>query len=161
MQLLIAFLVGTLFAIGLGVAGMTQPGKVVGFLNLTGGWDPSLAFVMIGAILVYMPGIKILLRHRKQPVLAPRFELPSRRDITPRLVGGAAMFGMGWGLAGFCPGPALASTATGTGKVAAFLVAMVAGMLLYKAVDAALSKRPARTTTPPRPTSTRRHAGAH
>ncbi|PIE18655.1 MAG: hypothetical protein CSA66_04300 [Proteobacteria bacterium] len=160
MQLLVAFLVGTLFAVGLGVAGMTQPGKVVGFLNLAGDWDPSLMFVMLGAILVYMPGLHLLLRKREHPLLAPRFQLPTRRDITPRLVGGAALFGVGWGLAGFCPGPAIAANATGTSKIAVFMVAMVAGMLLFNVVDAALSRRAAAAKARVEPPAAQRQAEA-
>jgi len=128
MYTFLAFLAGLVFSVGLAIAGMTQPQKIVDFLNLAGDWDPSLAFVMVGAILVYAPGLRLVLR-RKDPILGGRFQLPTRRDLTPSLVGGAALFGVGWALAGFCPGPAIASVVTTTPKVLVFVGAMTAGMV--------------------------------
>jgi len=123
---LFAFASGLLFALGLGIAGMTQPSKVIGFLDLFGDWDPSLAFVMAGAIAVYMP-VFWWARGR----LAPRLHLPTRKDLDVRLVVGAAMFGVGWGLAGYCPGPALVSLPTLGGSALAFGAAMLGGMHLH------------------------------
>jgi uncharacterized membrane protein YedE/YeeE len=121
------------FAVGLGLAGMTRPGKVLAFLDVRGAWDPSLAFVMVGAIATH-----VLLRRpivaRRAPVLAPRFALPVSRDIDGRLVAGATIFGVGWGLAGFCPGPAITSLAGGHAEPAMFVAAMLTGMTLYRVV---------------------------
>jgi uncharacterized membrane protein YedE/YeeE len=123
----VAFASGLLFAVGLGIAGMTQPSRVIGFLDVFGAWDPSLALVMAGAIAVYMP---VFWGTRR--VLAQRLHLPTRKDVDVRLVAGAAMFGVGWGLAGYCPGPALVSLATLTAPALAFGVAMLAGMRLHR-----------------------------
>lgn len=130
MSKLYAFASGLLFAIGLGIAGMTQPSRVLAFLDVLGAWDPSLMFVMIGAIAVYMPAFWSARR-----VLAPRLHLPTRKDIDVRLVAGSAMFGVGWGLAGYCPGPALVSLATLTGPALLFGVAMFAGMRLHRVLE--------------------------
>ena len=126
----VAFVSGLLFALGLGVAGMTQPSRVLAFLDVAGSWDPSLAFVMAGAIAVYMP-IFWWARGR----LAPRLHLPTRKDIDVRLVVGAAMFGVGWGLAGYCPGPALVSLATLTGPALVFAIALLVGMSLHRVLE--------------------------
>ena len=128
--ILAAFACGLVFAAGLVAGGMTQPAKVVGFLDVTGAWDPSLALVMGGAL-----GTHALLRRfvltRSRPLLAPAFSVPTRQDLDRRLVAGAAIFGVGWGLGGFCPGPAL--VALGGGMPAALVVvpAMLVGMLLH------------------------------
>ena len=129
-QNLVALVAGLLFAVGLGIAGMTQPEKVINFLDITGTWDPSLAFVMGGAILVYMP-IMRLMRRRGRAVLAPTLQLPTRNDLDARLLLGSALFGIGWGLAGYCPGPALVSLTSLTVPALAFGAAMFAGMSLY------------------------------
>ena len=125
---------GLLFAFGLGLSGMTQPAKVVGFLDFAGNWDPSLAFVMLGAIMVHMVLSRLIL-HRPAPFFATAFSVPTRNDIDPKLIGGAALFGAGWGLGGFCPGPALTSLATGSFTVLIFVGAMIAGMGLFKLVE--------------------------
>ena len=131
MKWLTLFLSGLLFALGLGVAGMTQPEKVMAFLDIFGNWDPSLMFVMMGAIGVNM----ILYRwsnQRECPVYSSQFTHPRHRKITVRLIIGAAIFGVGWGLAGYCPGPALVSTASGATPVFVFILSMLAGMILFR-----------------------------
>ena len=130
---LASLLIGTLFGAGLAISQMMNPAKVVGFLDVAGDWDPTLALVMAGALIAAWPGFA-LARRRKAPVLDGSFELPSRRDIDARLLGGAAVFGVGWGLSGFCPGPALAALGSGLWPVFAFVAAMAAGMLLYRAL---------------------------
>lgn len=127
---LVAMLSGLLFAVGLGIAGMTQPSKVIGFLDVAGDWDPSLAFVMGGAIVVYMPLLR-LVKSRGRAVLAPRLSLPTRKDLDARLLLGAALFGVGWGLAGYCPGPAIVSLTTLGGPALVFGAAMLGGMGLH------------------------------
>lgn len=123
----LSFGAGLLFAAGLGISGMTNANKVIAFLDVLGAWDPSLAFVMVGAIAVHMSLYKFILK-RPSPWLTSSFELPTRTDIDAHLVIGAAFFGMGWGLGGFCPGPALVSAA-GLGQEALIFVgAMVVGM---------------------------------
>lgn len=127
----VVFFSGFLFALGLGIAGMTQPEKIVGFLDFTGKWDASLAMVMVGAIGVHLVAYR-LIRRRAAPLLAPGFSVPSSDRIDRRLVIGAAVFGLGWGLAGYCPGPALVSLATG-GRVVVLVLGMLGGMAVYEA----------------------------
>ncbi len=127
----IEFLVGLLFGWGLLLSGMTDPGKVQGFLDLFGAWDPSLAFVMGGAILVGFFAFA-LAKRRTTTFFGGALHLPTSRDIDKPLVVGSLLFGAGWGLAGFCPGPGIVSMAAGEGKAAVFVVAMLAGMLLHK-----------------------------
>jgi hypothetical protein len=134
MATLSAFIVGVLFAIGLGVGGMTQPGKVVGFLDAFGKWSPSLAFVMVGALLVHMILYR-LIRKRNSPLLADKFQVPTRRDINRDLILGAALFGTGWGLAGFCPAPALTSLASMQTAPIVFVVSMLIGMLIFQKIN--------------------------
>ena len=131
-----ASLAGLLFALGLGIAGMTHPAKVLAFLDVGGAWDPSLALVMLAAIGVHAPLARLILR-RRRPLLTPAFSVPAARAVDARLVGGAAVFGIGWGLAGLCPGPAITLLATGTPTAVAFVAAMVAGM----AIEAARERR--------------------
>jgi uncharacterized membrane protein YedE/YeeE len=138
MGILTAFLSGVIFALGLGISGMTRPGTVLAFLDVAGAWDPSLAFVMLGAIGTHALLLRAILA-RRTPVLAPRFALPTRREIDGRLVGGAALFGIGWGLAGFCPGPAITSLVGGRVEPLVFVAAMLGGMLLYERVLATVS----------------------
>ncbi len=133
-SMLTSFVSGVVFAVGLGIGGMTQPAKVIGFLDLAGNWDPSLAFVMIGAIGVHSIVYR-LIRNRPSPLFSQAFSLPTRTDIDPRLLLGAAIFGTGWGIAGFCPGPALTSLASGNLSPVIFSAAMIAGMFLYKFVE--------------------------
>lgn len=131
-QLWVAFGAGVVFALGVGIGGMTQPAKVIGFLDVLGNWDPSLAFVMVGAIAVYACSYRISLR-RSSPVLAPVFIMPTRHGIDVRLIAGAAVFGLGWGIAGFCPAPALTSMTSGQLAPVVFSVAMIAGMATHRA----------------------------
>ncbi len=126
-----AFAAGMLFALGLGLSGMTQPAKVTGFLDVFGAWDPSLAFVMVGAIGVHA-ALRPFIVRRAAPVLAPRFVLPTRHEVDGRLIAGAALFGIGWGLGGFCPGPAITALASSQSAVVVFVTAMLAGMWLYQ-----------------------------
>ncbi len=128
MRALSFFALGALFAIGLGISGMTQPTKVIGFLDVAGHWDPALMFVMGGAVVVTFLGYRWVLR-RPLPLLAGRFDIPTRSDIDASLLGGAALFGIGWGLAGFCPGPAIVALAGGSLDVLMFVAAMFVGFL--------------------------------
>lgn len=125
-----SFISGIIFALGLGISGMTRPIKVIGFLDFFGNWDPSLAFVMIGAICVCFVAYRRS-RTMRAPLLLPTFSLPSRDDLDARLVLGAAIFGAGWGLAGFCPGPAIVSLASGQATAVVFGGAMVLGVYLH------------------------------
>ena len=134
MQILAAFASGLVFGIGLILSGMTDPGKVIGFLDLAGSWDPSLAFVMGGAILVGVFAFRFA-GGRTKTLLGAAMRLPTNRDIDKPLVLGSLAFGVGWGLGGFCPGPALVSLGSGQEKAAVFVVAMLAGMLVYIAAD--------------------------
>ncbi|WP_062234962.1 YeeE/YedE family protein [Aureimonas sp. N4] len=130
-RILLALLSGLVFGIGLVVSQMVVPEKVLGFLDVFGAWDPSLAFVMGGAILVTAPAFA-LARRMGRPLAAPRFEIPTRRDIDARLLSGAAIFGLGWGLVGLCPGPALAAIGLALKPALVFVAAMVVGMLLFR-----------------------------
>lgn len=134
------FAVGLLFGIGLIIAGMTDPSKVLGFLDLFGLWDPSLAFVMGGAILVGVFAFAVA-RKRTTSFLGDAMRLPQARDIDRRLVLGGLAFGAGWGLAGFCPGPALVSLGSGEVKAAVFVLAMLAGMGVYELVEQRRAQR--------------------
>ena len=129
---LVACAGGALFSLGLAMSGMTDPAKVIGFLDVTGEWDPTLLFVMAGAVMVFGIAWRVS-RRLRAPVLAPGFpELPERIDR--RLLLGALLFGAGWGLAGYCPGPALASLGAGAAGSAPFVLAMIAGMYLHQLV---------------------------
>jgi len=124
---------GAVFALGLALGGMTIPAKITSFLDVGGAWDPALAFVMAGAIAVYAPAVRLLQR-RPRPLIAERFHWPTPRAIDARLVGGAALFGVGWGLSGYCPGPALASLTGGAPSAVVFVAAMIAGIAVTRAV---------------------------
>jgi uncharacterized protein len=125
---IVAFLAGLVFALGLGVGGMTRPSRVLAFLDVAGAWDPSLAFVMAGAVAVYAVAVRMA-AHMERPVHAAAFSWPTRDDVDAPLVLGAAIFGVGWGLAGLCPGPALTAIASGTPAAIVFVAAMLAGMV--------------------------------
>ena len=128
--LLASFVSGMVFALGLGISGMTRPVKVIGFLDFFGAWDASLAFVMIGAIAVYFAAYQWS-GEMSSPLLAADFSLPKRSDLDVKLIAGATLFGAGWGLGGFCPGPALTALASGAPPVLIFVAAMMAGMWLH------------------------------
>ena len=125
---------GTLFGAGLALGGMTDPARVRGFLDIAGNWDPTLAFVMGGAVIV-MAIVWRIQRFMVRPVFADSFSLPDRSDLTPKLVGGSALFGIGWGIAGLCPGPALAALVIEPLSAAVFIVAMLAGMGLVRLTE--------------------------
>lgn len=124
---LVALLAGITFGAGLILGGMTQPSKVLGFLDLGAGWDPSLAFVMGGAIAAHALAYRLVPRLRR-PLLAERFAIPTRKDIDGRLLLGAALFGAGWGLGGYCPGPGITAAVTGAAPPLLFVLTMLAGM---------------------------------
>jgi uncharacterized membrane protein YedE/YeeE len=140
-KIFMALLAGLLFGLGLILSGMTNPSKVQGFLDLTGNWDPSLAFVMGGAVLV---GSLVFSFATKRPksILGDAMRLPTATKIDRRLVLGGLTFGVGWGLAGYCPGPALASLAQGGSKPVLFFIAMLAGMALFEVLER-IKNRPA------------------
>ncbi len=128
MQILAALLSGLVFGAGLALAGMTNPMKVLSFLDVAGAWDPTLALVM-GSALAVNAAAYALIKRRPKPLFAAAFALPTRADLDARLLGGAALFGVGWALVGLCPGPALASLARGDAHVLGFVAAMGGGML--------------------------------
>lgn len=134
MQRLSEFLVGLIFGVGLILSGMTDPGKVIGFLDLFGQWDPSLAFVMGGAILVGVFAFAVA-KKRTTSMLGGAMQLPTARHVDKRLIIGSLAFGAGWGLAGFCPGPALVSLGAGEIKAAVFVLAMLIGMLAFEVAE--------------------------
>lgn len=138
MHRLVEFMVGLLFGLGLILAGMTDPGKVIGFLDLAGAWDPSLAFVMGGAIAVGVFAFAVA-KKRSTAILGGPMQVPSTCEIDRRLVIGSLVFGVGWGLAGFCPGPAVVATGAGHWQALLFTLAMLAGMAVHE-----LSAQPAR-----------------
>ena len=139
---IVAFVAGLIFAVGLGLAGMTNPNKVLNFLDITGDWDPSLALVMGAAILVYMPVYRRV-HKAAAPKFADQFVWPTSQDIDTRLVLGSILFGVGWGIAGFCPGPAIVATASGSLPVLAFFAAMLLGMLAWGQVNRWREAKPA------------------
>lgn len=140
MKILTSLLAGLVFGIGLIVSGMTNPAKVLGFLDLAGLWDPSLALVMGGAIAVGVVAFQIA-RRRSKSLLGEPMRLPASTRIDRRLLLGGLAFGAGWGLAGFCPGPALASLASGGAKPAIFSAAMFGGMVIYELIERAAALR--------------------
>jgi uncharacterized membrane protein YedE/YeeE len=137
-----AFVSGALFALGLSLSGMTEPARVIGFLDLTGAWDPSLAFVMAGAVSVYALLYRLIRTRTEQPLLDHEFHVPLRGRVDVKLLLGAALFGAGWGLAGLCPGPAIVALGAGKLEAALFVLAMVAGSGLTS-----LLTRPTRAST--------------
>lgn len=133
MQAFIALVSGLLFGLGLAISGMANPAKVLAFLDVAGSWDPTLALVMLGALAVTMPASHFVLK-RRQPWLALAFALPTRTDLDARLLFGAALFGIGWGLAGLCPGPAVIALVTGHASVYAFVAAMLVGFVVHDGI---------------------------
>lgn len=139
MSFLVNLALGLLFGVGLVVSGMGDPAKVLNFLDLAGNWDPSLAFVMGGAVLVAFLGYRLVLK-RERPLAAPRFYLPNRNDIDMPLVVGPAIFGLGWGLGGFCPGPALTALGLGAPGTLAFVPLMLVGMWAARMVGESMAQ---------------------
>ncbi len=137
-----ALLAGAVFGIGLILSGMADPAKVLGFLDLAGAWDPSLALVMVGAILVGSIAFAFA-RRRTVSLLGLQMRLPTATKVDRRLVGGSVLFGVGWGIAGFCPGPALVALGMGEAKALVFVVAMLAGMGLFELLDRSIAARTA------------------
>ncbi|MFH0341136.1 MAG: DUF6691 family protein [Chromatiales bacterium] len=129
-RLLSALASGVLFGLGLVISQMVNPAKVIGFLDVAGNWDPTLGVVLAGALAVAMPAFRWILK-RPHPLLATSFSMPAKTDLEPRLIGGAALFGVGWGLAGLCPGPAITALVTGALPVVAFVLALLAGAIFY------------------------------
>jgi uncharacterized membrane protein YedE/YeeE len=143
MRLLTALLIGVIFGLGIAVSGMINPAKVLNFFDLAGTWDPSLAFVMAGALAVAIPGYRLVLG-RPAPAFEPGFQLPDTKMIDRRLILGSATFGIGWGIAGFCPGGALPAIGTGDPTVFLFLAALIVGMFIARALQArAPTRKPA------------------
>lgn len=131
MKLAISYIVGLVFGFGISISGMANPAKVLNFFDFAGTWDPSLAFVMGGGLIVTVIGYKFILA-KPAPIFMPTFDLPKRQWIDAKLIGGSAFFGIGWGLAGFCPGGALPALGTGQADVIIFCMAMVVGILATK-----------------------------
>lgn len=140
MRLLSIFFAGVLFALGLVISGMTQPSKVVGFLDIFGNWDPSLALVMGGAVAVHSLAYRWV-KGRNSPLLAPTFQIPTKKDIDSKLIIGSALFGVGWGLSGYCPGPAISSSVVGDPRTLIFASTMVGTMVFYSRVTGSIGGR--------------------
>lgn len=133
MKILFALLTGLVFGAGIAISGMMDPAKVLNFFDLAGGWDPSLAFVMGGALIVTFVGYLLVWR-REAPLFGGRFQVPKSTMLDRKLIGGSALFGIGWGIAGFCPGAAIPAIGTGRWEVALFLVAVVGGFFLRRLI---------------------------
>jgi uncharacterized membrane protein YedE/YeeE len=140
MRLIISYLIGLVFGVGIAISGMANPAKVLNFFDIAGTWDPSLAFVMGGALAVTFVGYRYVLK-RPAPLLSETFQLPTRRDLDLPLIGGSAIFGIGWGIAGFCPGGALPALGTGRFEVLIFVAALLTGIIAAKLMQAVLSNR--------------------
>ena len=140
MRYISLYLIGLIFGTGISVSGMANPAKVLNFFDVAGTWDPSLAFVMGGAVIVTFLGYRCVLK-RPMPMMEERFHLPTSRVIDTRLLGGSAVFGIGWGIAGFCPGGALPALGTGSIAVFIFVGAAIAGILLARTITAARTPR--------------------
>lgn len=142
MRFISAFAVGLIFGVGIAISGMINPAKVLNFFDIAGTWDPSLIFVMGGALVTTFIGYRFVLR-RGKPVIEERFQLPTARDIDARLIGGAAVFGIGWGIAGFCPGAAVPALGSGKIEVVGFVAALLAGLWVARLVQAKQAGRKA------------------
>lgn len=140
MRYVVYYLIGLVFGIGISISGMANPAKVLNFFDVAGAWDPSLIFVMGGAVVVTFIGYRLVMR-RSQPLFERHFNLPGSKTIDARLIGGSAIFGIGWGIAGFCPGGALPALGTGRSEVILFVVAMMAGILIARALSNQLASR--------------------
>lgn len=133
MKTLMGYIAGLIFGLGLTISGMTDPARVLGFLDIAGAWDPTLIFVLGGAVATNFIGYRLVLR-RLHPIFGERFQLPTRQDLDSRLIVGASLFGIGWGLSGYCPGPAFASISGLSAPLFAMLVTMVMGWFLALAI---------------------------
>lgn len=140
MRLIYIYLIGLVFGVGISISGMANPAKVLNFFDVAGTWDPSLAFVMGGALIVTFIGYRLVLK-RSGPMFGQGFQLPTRRDLDLPLIGGSALFGIGWGIAGFCPGGALPAIGTGRSEVFIFMAALIAGIFAAKLLQAALANK--------------------
>ena len=140
MRLIGSFIIGLIFGVGISISGMANPAKVVNFFDVAGIWDPSLAFVMSGALIVTFIGYKVVLK-QSAPFLGGTFQLPTRKDLDGQLLGGSVVFGVGWGIAGFCPGGALPALGTGVTDVFIFVVAMLAGITVARTIKARTGAR--------------------
>ena len=140
MRLLTTYLIGLLFGLGIAISGMANPAKVLNFFDIAGTWDPSLAFVLGGAVVTAFIGYRIVLQ-RPAPLFEELYSLPSRTDLDWKLIGGSAVFGIGWGISGFCPGAALPVLGTGQLSVIMFVVSLVAGMLAARRLEHWLGSR--------------------
>ena len=142
-KILSAFLIGSIFGLGIAISGMANPAKVLNFFDVAGTWDPSLLFVMGGALLVTAIGYRIVFAARKQPIFEARYSLPGTTGIDAQLVGGSAIFGIGWGISGFCPGGAIPALGLGHAETPIFIASMIAGIVVARA----LKDRAARPAT--------------
>lgn len=140
MRLITSYLIGLVFGVGIALSGMANPAKVLNFFDIAGTWDPSLAFVMGGALIVTAFGYRFVLG-QPAPLMAVSFQLPTRRDLDLPLLGGSAVFGIGWGIAGFCPGGALPAIGTGRFEVFVFVAALLAGIFAAKLLKASFARR--------------------
>ncbi len=147
MKMIYALFTGLVFGTGIGISGMMDPAKVLNFFDLAGTWDPSLAFVMGGALLVTFIGYRLAWR-RSVPLFGGHFQVPRATAIDARLIGGSALFGIGWGIAGFCPGAAIPALGTGRWEVALFLVAVIAGFGLRRMLFGQVARATAKTFHP-------------
>ena len=146
MRLFTTYIIGLIFGLGILIGGMASPAKVLNFFDFAGTWDPSLAFVMGGAVIVTFIGYRMVLG-RPAPVMAQKFHLPSNPTIDAKLVGGSLLFGIGWGIAGFCPGGALPALGTGQIEVFIFIGALIAGIFAAKGLGAMMVNRAKTSTT--------------
>lgn len=142
MRIIITYLIGLIFGVGISISGMANPAKVINFFDVAGTWDPSLAFVMGGAVIVTFFGYRFVLK-RSAPTMADVFQVPTRRDLDLPLIGGSAVFGIGWGVAGFCPGGALPALGTGRPEVFVFVASLLAGIIAAKVIQSVLKGRSA------------------
>jgi len=142
MRLILIYLIGVVFGIGILMSGMANPAKVINFFDVAGSWDPSLAFVMGGALIVTFIGYRLVFG-RQQPLFENGFKLPTNTNLDARLIGGSAVFGVGWGISGFCPGGALPAIGTGMPEVLMFAAAMLAGIFIAKGLQRAMAPRAA------------------
>jgi len=143
MRLISIFAIGLIFGIGISISGMANPAKVINFFDIAGSWDPSLMFVMGGALITSFIGYRLVLPRPTGPIFESKFQLPTATDLDVRLIGGSAIFGIGWGIAGFCPGGALPALGTGRSEVFIFVAALIVGIFVARAANTALRNRQA------------------